>query len=286
MIRGQLRLLNGMMQKMRSRITNQPVVLQDWTGNQYWQYPNDKIVSNFKRNAISDAINVTRFLQKHVSGGDVCIDMGANIGGVSVPFWTKVGLNGLVVSVEADPANISRIKANLRLNGYPDDFVINKAVANSNETMLLHCFPPIYNGWQTLGGPTDLTKDIDCKVIEIETITYADVVNEYDLEHVDFVKIDVEGAELMVLEGMSPYLANKDVSSVIFEVNQYTLDGFGIQSQDVINHWKTYDYTLWRIETDGGLVPYSSQFLSNRVWDCVAIASKRQDYHSYDQQHV
>lgn len=261
--------LCGLMVERWVNLTHNSLEFTDWLGFHYQLLPGDEIGVYWKRQSVTDATHIIRFMLKNITEGPTCIDIGSHIGGVSVPMWSKVCLTGKVISVEADPRNIERIKANLRLNGYPQDCVVNAAITDKKEIVQLRCYEGI-NGWQTLGNPS-FAASYRSFLIEVPAMTFCDLVENYGLGSVDLVKIDVEGAELLVLGGMTHFLKEKRIGCVIFEVNHLMLEGFGKTVSELISFWDDFDYDLWRLAPDGSLVEIQNQWPNNLIGDCVAF---------------
>lgn len=259
----------GIMLERKLRISGEPIIFKDWAGYLYWQYPNDKVRFNWRRKSVSDANHIIRYILKNVRAGWTCIDIGAHVGSVSIPLWSKVGPAGQVISVEADPSNADRIRANLKLNNFPEDYVINVAIADKTGILPLHCYPES-NGWQTLGTPT-FAKDYESFVIDVPAISFEEFAEICKIQSADFVKIDVEGAEILVLNGMRPFLKEKRIKCVVFEVNQLMLEGMDSDVSQLFSFWKEFDYEIWRLGDDGTPVAIEESWPSSLTADCIAF---------------
>lgn len=251
-------------------LTNRKVIFKDKYNYLYFLAPGDDIATYYANQAITDSTNVVNYILKHLEEGSICIDIGSRIGGISIPMWHKSGLNGKVISVEADPQNIKLIKENLRLNQCPSNYVYNAAVTDHNGVVQLRCYEGI-NGWQTLGNP-GFASTYKSNLIEVTAITFSDLMDEFKLNSIDLVKIDVEGAEPMVLSGMARFLQEKRINRVIFEVNYLMLEGFDKTVDDLMHIWDNYDYDLYRLLSDGTLSKLSDEWPEEVIGDCIAFA--------------
>ena len=259
----------GIVLELRLKIGRKPVIFKDWAGQRYWQYPNDNVRYNWKRKSVTDANHIVQYILDNVKPGWTCVDIGANIGAVSVPLWSKVGPSGMVISVEADPINIDKIKANLKLNSCPEDYVANVAIADKKGVMQLRVYPEC-NGWQTLGNPS-FAKNYESYIIDIPAIDFVELADTYKITTVDFIKIDVEGAEILVLDGMRSFLSEKKIACLVFEVNHLMLEGMNSNVRQLMSFWEDFDYELWRLADDGTPVAIEGSWPSNLIGDCIAF---------------
>ena len=124
-----------------------------------------------------------------------------------------------------------------------------------------------------MGNPS-FSKDYKSHTISIPAITFSDIITQYQIQYVDFVKIDIEGAELKVFSDMKSFLVNKQIGCVVFEVNPLTLEGFGRTVFDLFQFWKDIDYTLWRVDKRGFLQPLLKKWPDDQIGDCVALPRK------------
>ncbi len=262
--------LPGTLLEYKVNTSGNPIVFKDWLGNKFWQYPGDKIRLMHRRKSVTDSKNVINYIINNVPQGSICIDIGADIGSISVVFWSKVGSSGKVISVEADPRKIDKIKANLELNSYSQDYAINVAISEREEIRQLRCYPKS-TGWNTFGNPS-FAKNHSSFLIDVKTISFEQLAVMYKLESMDIVKIDTEGAELLILSGMRHFLENKKIAKVIFEVNYLMLEGMNSNVSELMSYWKDFDYELWRIADNGKLLEIKDSWPSNLVGDCIAIS--------------
>ncbi len=263
--------LPSLLAERRFRRATTPRVFTDWLNHRYWQYPGDRIRYALRHNTVAHSTPVVKYILRTARPGWSCVDIGANIGGISVPLWKQVSPDGDVLSVEADPAIIERLKANLRLNGCPEDRIVNIAITDRKEVVRLRCFPEC-NGWQTIGNPS-VAWGYRFVLVDVPSLSFADLAAAHGLAHVNLVKIDVEGAERLVLQGMRAMLSDKRIERVIFEVNWTTLEGMGLAVSELFSVWNGLDYRLWRLDEDGVPALLKGEWPRRTIGDCLATPS-------------
>lgn len=124
------------------------------------------------------------------------VDCGANIG-LSILYFKKLNKNSKILAFEADPRVFKQLEANIAEYKYDDVQLINAAVWDS-ETKIS------FFSEGTVGGRMSVNDDDDRSVVEIPTIRLRD----YFLTEIDFLKIDIEGAEYQVLKDCADVLVN------------------------------------------------------------------------------
>lgn len=142
--------------------------------------------------------SVQEALVRHSQRGGVVYDVGANLGFFSMLAARLVGPDGRVYAFEPAPENAEAIGRNAELNLLGNITVIPKAVSARAGTARLQIVDD--QSWSRLEeyGEHPGTE----RVLEVETVTIDALVDAGELPPPALVKIDVEGAELGVLEGM------------------------------------------------------------------------------------
>ncbi|NNF25929.1 MAG: FkbM family methyltransferase [Gemmatimonadetes bacterium] len=131
-----------------------------------------------------------------VRQGTTFVDVGANVGGYT--FWaaSRVGPEGTVVAVEATPALVEQLRFNVDQNDLASRIRI-APVAVSDETgeceFVLHVKNPGENRLASVEGESGTRVTVPMR-------TLAQVLTEAEVESVDVMKVDIEGAERRVLE--------------------------------------------------------------------------------------
>ncbi|MGL5926820.1 FkbM family methyltransferase [Chroococcidiopsis sp.] len=162
-------------------------------------------------------IAIARILQP----GWYCIDVGANMGYYSCLMADAVGSSGKVLAVEANPRNTNLLKKTAIANGFKQLEVVNYAACDEDDSLTVLEVPPMMGGSASImschKGATTIYE------LEVETTTLDKLIDARSWERVDFIKIDAEGAEGLIWEGMQKILtANPNIQIVMeFEPSRY-----------------------------------------------------------------
>mgnify|MGYP000868130894 FL=1 len=156
-------------------------------------------------------------LEKVLKQGMTIYDIGANIGYYVCMERGLIGDNGRVVAIEPSPTNIDLLRKNIELNGLEGVDIFQLAIGDkvSNEQFHLstqsnlNTFHNTGSGVQHLSGET----------IEVEMVTVPELVKRTGLKP-DLIRMDVEGHEVEVINGMLDEIALGNISPmIIFETH-------------------------------------------------------------------
>jgi FkbM family methyltransferase len=160
---------------------------------------------------------VQEALRRHVAPGMTVYDVGADLGFFSLIAARLTGPAGRVETFEAVPASAAAVRANASLNGYADRIgVHNVAVSDRSGqgTFLI----PSEHSWAHLADRGRQAAHRYTSV-EISTVALDDEIAAGALVPPDVVKLDVEGSEIAVLEGLTRTLRDRPVV-VICELHE------------------------------------------------------------------
>jgi FkbM family methyltransferase len=175
----------------------------------------------------------------NLSPGDVFFDVGANIGFFSLIAAKHIKARGSVYAFEPVPRNAARIARSARLNGFGMIEVFTEAVgAKTGRAELLLARHIGGAMLAEAGAPPDMSGRIKVDVVALD-----DAIAKRGLRPPTLVKIDVEGAEIDVLRGMTETL-RLHRPKIIYEVDDATRDGLERKAADIAAFIKTAGYTL------------------------------------------
>jgi len=140
--------------------------------------------------------------RKTIEEGMNIVDIGANIGLYSIISAKRVGINGKVFVYEPEPTNINFLKKNIDSNNLKNVFIETKAMSNSAGNTKLFITKD-NKGTHSLANNRSV-KDY----INIETDTLDNSLKKYGSPKIDIIKMDIEGAEILAIDGMRETIKN------------------------------------------------------------------------------
>jgi FkbM family methyltransferase len=165
-----------------------------------------------------------RFVERVLRPGGVFVDAGAFQGWYTLVASRVVGPEGLAVAFEPNPDAYAILKRNVALNGRRNVRIFNCALSDADGGAVLYRGPD--DGVASSLGPVLGGKGQD----QVTTRRLDDVVEELKIHKVDFVKIDVEGAEARLLGGAVDVLG-KSTPVVLFEVYPAVARNMGVSER-------------------------------------------------------
>jgi FkbM family methyltransferase len=145
--------------------------------------------------------------------GQTVLDVGAHVGAYTLRAAKVVGDRGSVIALEPAPATYRMLLQNIQLNNADNVTVINIAAWNqASELKLYHAYHP---------GLYSVKRDHNQGYDIVKAKPITEILGTLGFNHVDWVKIDTEGAEREVLEGMLEILPS--CPNIIVEANSANL---------------------------------------------------------------
>ena len=147
--------------------------------------------------------------------GDIVVDCGAYIGEFALYAARAVGPAGAVIAFEPDPTIFGKLKANVMLNGLENVVMVNKGAWSADGVLQ-------FVG-DNVRGYSFMFADKGEGAIDIPVASLDNELERLGVKKVDFIKIDVEGAELELIKGAEKTLKENDVKAAV--ASYHVVDG-------------------------------------------------------------
>lgn len=197
------------------------------------------------------------FIENEIAGlaevvrpGDVCLDIGAEYGLYTLALAGLAGPGGRVCAVEPLPGPARFLRSATRTLGARNVRVLRRAVGAEKGTGTLslplrrglpvHGRAFLTTGARSAGPNAEFRGE---RTVAAPVTTLDALVDEQGLEHVDFIKADVEGAELAVLDGAATTLRTHR-PALLLEIEDRHLAKYGARAADLVERLAQTGYHM------------------------------------------
>tara|TARA_Y200000002_G_C22688767_1_gene667199 strand:- start:8293 stop:9312 length:1020 start_codon:yes stop_codon:yes gene_type:complete len=166
-------------------------------------------------------------LESYLKPGMSVLDIGANIGYYSLIELNLIGKNGTLIAVEPMRENINLLEKNLKLNKYEKIEIHEVAISNKNS--IEEIYVSEMSNLNTFHNKGTGTEFLTGEKREVITKTVPSIL---DGRKIDLIRMDVEGHEIEVIQGMIKEIENNELSpAIIFETHtsRYNSDNHDIE---------------------------------------------------------
>jgi FkbM family methyltransferase len=201
--------------------------------------------------------NLTNYILRALRPGDCLIDVGANVGYYTLLGAKSIGESGKVHAIEASPMICSLLRNNLELNDYENITVHNLAVSDKISSL------EIFNAQnsQNLGATTTRRIRAGARGYQsegrVDAAPIDQIVPRDDLLNARIIKIDVEGAETQVIQGMSHLMKKfSDNTEIIVELNREEIEESGETVDAILELFRQSGFHVYQLPNDYSAYPY------------------------------
>ncbi|MBM3333656.1 FkbM family methyltransferase [Candidatus Sumerlaeota bacterium] len=236
-------------------------------------YPTDVIGECLYLDDVFEPIE-SRFVCGFLRPGMIVFDIGANSGYYTLLACKRVGPTGSVHSFELSSRMVAELRFNVQLNGFSNVHINPKAVGDKPGVARLSRYAAGKEAYGSLGQsewPGERIIGYD----EVKVTTVDEYVRNARVEHVDLVKMDVEGGELLVLKGGTALFSRSDAPAVLFEFGPAMTAGFGYEADEILQLLRRFGYVINCISARGGLVVLPASIPAAELPAGNLVATKR-----------
>lgn len=182
-----------------------------------------------------------RFFKQHIQQGQVVFDIGAQLGLMSKAFFDLTGSEGKVYAFEPTPATYDLLCQTIRLNQMGSVVTpIKQAVSDKRGKTHFYISDMPLDPANSL---VNYDRQHSAREIEVELVSIDDFLSERQLQKVDFIKIDAEGAEYRVLLGATKTL-QKFKPVIHLALHPDALKNFDSTLQQIVTFISNHNYTI------------------------------------------
>lgn len=176
-------------------------------------------------------------------------DIGANIGLFSIYSAQKYGQNIKVVAFEPSSSNLRILTRNISINNFSEKILVNQIALTNKENIFLSMNEPDFmegSSLNTFGEKFNFEGKgfVATQKYKIFGTTIDTMINNNYLEIPDYIKIDVDGIEHLILEGGNKMFHSNKIKSVLIEINE----NFKVQKEKVLEFMSNHQFKFVKKE--------------------------------------
>ncbi len=233
-----------------------------------------KKVNNIEQYYFSTEKSEQLLVSKLVKPGMLVFDVGANTGDYSILLSKLVDTSGKVYTFEAASNTFSKLEERLNQAECTNTYAFNNAVYSEDTQIEFNEFPEDFSVWNSIGKPQMLNPNGSGEYVPIvnteivQAISLDSFCKDKNIQSIDYLKIDVEGAESDVLEGARLLLQQQAIKFIQFEISQKMLEGLNRDAKSTFNILIAHGYECHKITGTGEIgetVSDSNAFYENYI---------------------
>lgn len=194
----------------------------------------------------------TQFVERLLRPGMTVLDIGAHHGLYTLLASRRVGRSGRVLAFEPSPRECRRLERHLRFNGCSNVRVVPCALGEEPGEADLYLVEGCQDWCNSLRPPA---VEEPVRTVRVQVRRLDDALSEIGVSKADFVKLDVEGAELAVLHGAMRLLHTNSRPAILAEVQDIRTMPWGYAAREILQFLVRMDYRWFVIAAKGALLP-------------------------------
>jgi FkbM family methyltransferase len=211
------------------------------------------------------------FLHRCLRPGMTVLDIGAHHGLYSLVASKSVHPRGHVHSFEPSPRERRLLERNLRFNLRANISVHATSLGAIRGRATLFLVEGVLDGCNSLRPPSDCR---NTRTVEVDVVSLDEFIRENRISDVDFIKMDVEGAELSVLQGASRLLSSSARPWILAEIADLRTQPWGYSAREILEFLEQKGFHWFQPFGQGQLRPADRTLVSYNH-NLVAVPSER-----------
>lgn len=184
--------------------------------------------------------DIVHFLQKQIQDRAIYFDIGANIGSIGLPIVkAKPGIH--YYGFEASPKVFAFLEKNFNDNQIAHFELYNKLIHKDDEQRMKFYQSDFF-------GKSSLAPTYSSDYVMVNSVSLDSFCRQKNIEHIDWMKVDVQGFEIYVFEGMKELLANKKVKNILFEFEPWAEEQAQVRIGIAKDFVESMGYSLYALD--------------------------------------
>lgn len=200
---------------------------------------------------------IWRFIERQLKPRGVFIDAGANIGAYSLPAARLVSEAGRVVAFEAHPTTFGYLARNVAMNELHQVTALNLALGAAPGHVVME-----FNA----ANPGETHVGSTCRGATVRLTTLDAALAELGIAAIDYLKVDVEGFELAVLQGARNTIAASPDIVIQTELQEQHARRYGHRIQDIASLLRDWGLVPHGVDHQGATYPLGDDLPGDTIW--------------------
>ncbi len=188
---------------------------------------------NMNRISFEGSYGIVEEFIRTINEKSLFIDIGANHGCISILASKYLEKKGLVMAFEPSPKAFNGLKKNIKLNQCKNIFYFNQAISDTTGDLYLNETNTENSGAAHISDKGTKIKASPIKLKDIKAIV--------DLKNI-YIKIDTEGYEMSVLNGLQELFNANLVRKLVIEIDELNLMKYDANSKKIYNYLNKYGF--------------------------------------------
>jgi len=195
------------------------------------------------------------FIKHFIRPQDIILDIGANIGLHTLYAANRLAGQGLVYAFEPTPQTYLRLEENIQHNNLQSVVKINPiGLSDQTGSLMLNITRDGYDAWNSFVQLKHVPIDDQVKVNVMSADDFI-AQEQIDLNKISLIKIDVEGWEINVLDGMESLLKNIDFRGcLLIEFTEENMFRAGYSCRDLYRYMEELGYRWYKFDASSNQI--------------------------------
>jgi FkbM family methyltransferase len=183
-------------------------------------------------------------LSRLIGEGQTFVDVGAHWGYFSLLAARIVGPRGRVVAIEADPRIFDILERSVALNGFGTLSPVHVAASDKEGELVLQGFSESDENW----GISSVAGKAEGRAFSVRAQPLDQILDRLGVGSVDLLKMDIEGAEGLALQGARSGLTSGRYRRILLELHPDQLRSLGSSAEEVLRFLRSFGYRAWAVD--------------------------------------